>query len=331
MIRSVALSAFSMLALTGCASIDYEPVATAATPTPSAPPPAPAPAPSVDPAIYENAPRAPLLSQLFACSPSNSNIGPISADRASLVYTPYIATPAGSLLRDPTEGACLSSGFGWRSRGESGSNHTGIDLANPNGGFVFAAADGMVEYEGWQGGYGIVVQIDHGRGVHTLYGHLADVNPTLRPGSFVAAGSAIARMGMTGNATGIHLHYEVTIGGLKVDPLNYGAPNVVEVNQSHDQPIDGPAQARPQTPVAAPLEISRKPDADAPNADAPNADASDANVVETPSSPITAPAPAPAQVTAPPARVLPAPPQPPATQPLQVTPDGDGWSPGRTG
>jgi murein DD-endopeptidase MepM/ murein hydrolase activator NlpD len=253
----------------------------------------------VDPAIYLNAPRAPVMSQLFACSTSASNIGPISADRASLVYTPYISTTAGALLRDPTEGACLSSGFGWRTRSETGSNHTGIDLANPNGGFIFAAADGVIEHAGWEGGYGIVVQIDHGRGVHTLYGHLTDVNPALRQGSFVRGGSAIARMGMTGNATGIHLHYEVTIDGLKVDPLNYGAPQVVQVNQTQDQPIDAPPPPQPQS--AAPVEVSEKPDA---------------VVIETPS---------PAVVASPTA-----PPQPPATEPLHVTPGDDGWAPGKS-
>ena len=298
MIRSVALTAISALAVAGCASIDYEPVPTPVTTRPATPS-QPAPVSTVDPAIYMNAPRAPLMSQLFVCSTSASNIGPISADRASLVYTPYISTTAGALLRDPTEGACLSSGFGWRSRGENGSNHTGIDLANPNGGFIFAAADGVVEHTGWDGGYGIVVQIDHGRGVHTLYGHLTDVNPALRQGSFVRGGSAIARMGMTGNATGIHLHYEVTIDGLKVDPLNYGAPQVLQVNQSHDQPIDAAPPVQPGPRPAAPVEISQKPDA---------------SVIETPG----------------PAVVAPPPPQPPATEPLQITPGDDGWAPGKS-
>lgn len=295
MIRSVALTAFGALALVGCASIEYDAGPAPVIAAPSAPP-RTAPTPGVDPATYLNAPRAPLMSQLFACSTNNSNIGPISADRASLVYTPYISTAAGALLRDPTEGACLSSGFGWRTRGETGSNHTGIDLASANGGFIFAAADGVVEYTGWEGGYGLVVQIDHGRGVHTLYGHLADVNPALRQGSLVRGGAAIARMGMTGNATGIHLHYEVSIDGLKVDPLNYGAPQVMQVNQSHDQRIDTPPPVQ-----TAPVTTDTKPDS------------GDTSVIETP---------APQQPVAPTA-----PPQPPAAQPFQITPGDDGWTP----
>ena len=66
--------------------------------------------------------------------------------------------------------------------------------------------------------------IDHGHGVRTLYAHLSEIDRNLRAGVFVAAGTAVARMGATGNATGVHLHYEVSIDGLRVDPLNYGLP-----------------------------------------------------------------------------------------------------------
>ncbi len=118
-------------------------------------------------------------------------------------------------------------------------------------------------------------------------------------------------MGMTGDATGIHLHYEVTIDGLKVDPLNYGAGQVTQVNQSHNSPIDVSPQPRP----AAPVEISHKPDAGAP----------DASVIETPNPSVSSPSP-----SSPPAAALPAPPQPPASEPLQVSPDGDGWTPGKS-
>ena len=100
--------------------------------------------------------------------------------------------------------------------------HNGLDLANPNGGFVYAAADGWVAAAGWRGGYGLVLELDHGRGVRTMYAHLSEIDPNLRPGVFVAAGAAVARMGATGNATGVHLHYEVTVDGLQVDPLAYG-------------------------------------------------------------------------------------------------------------
>src|SRR5689334_5672997 len=74
---------------------------------------APPPVPQVN--IYTTAPRAALQSELFTCNRgAGSNIGAIGIRYESLAYTPYIQTPAGALLRDPAENACLSSGFGWR-------------------------------------------------------------------------------------------------------------------------------------------------------------------------------------------------------------------------
>lgn len=176
------------------------------------------------PSIFTDAPQAALHSELFACNGGGgSNIGEIGWRGEVLAYAPYMHTPAGVLLRNPTEAACLSSGFGWRSTANGGGRqHSGLDLANPNGGFVFAAADGWVSTVEWRGGYGLVIEIDHGRSVRTLYAHLNEANPELRSGVFVSSGTAIARMGATGNATGVHLHYEVSVDGLTVDPLNYG-------------------------------------------------------------------------------------------------------------
>jgi murein DD-endopeptidase MepM/ murein hydrolase activator NlpD len=212
-IRFVALSCCA-LALASCAS----------TPSPTYPyRPLTSPPPS-GPTIFSTAPRAPLQSELFAChGGGGANIGPIGERGESKLYTPYIYTPAGALLRDPTASACLSSGFGWRETADGGGHeHTGIDLANADGGFVFAAADGWVSSAEWRGGYGLVLELDHGHGVRTLYAHLSEVDPALRGGMFVGAGVAIARMGATGNATGVHLHYELSVDGLKVDPLSYG-------------------------------------------------------------------------------------------------------------
>jgi murein DD-endopeptidase MepM/ murein hydrolase activator NlpD len=176
------------------------------------------------PNIYTSAPRAPLHGELFACSRWGANLGEIGERGESTLYTPYVYTPAGPLLRNPTEAACLSSGFGWRGEAEGGGRvHNGIDLANARGGFVYAAGEGRVVSAGWRGGLGIVLELDHGRGVRTLYAHLSDIDPNLRPGAFVAAGAPVARMGATGNATGVHLHYQISVDGLIVDPLSYGA------------------------------------------------------------------------------------------------------------
>jgi murein DD-endopeptidase MepM/ murein hydrolase activator NlpD len=256
MLRGVACGLIACAALAGCATLPPEPIPS----RPRAPP--AQPAPQGDASAFVNAPGATLFSELFVCSPTDSNIGPIGARNESLVYTPYITTPAGPLLRNPTQGACLSSGYGWRGTADGGgSEHTGIDLANPNGDFIYAAADGTVVYTGWARGYGLVVMLDHGRGVRSFYGHLSEVSPLIGEGTLVRSGTAIARMGMTGNATGVHLHYEVSIDGERVDPLNYGAPNVTAVGQTHTPPeATEPETEVTQTPGAPPDAESGKPD-----------------------------------------------------------------------
>ncbi len=173
---------------------------------------------------YTSAARAPLHAELPACNRgAGSNLGPIGARGEAVLYTPYIFTAAGPLLRNPTEAACLSSGFGWRGTADGGGRqHNGLDLANPNGGYIYAAGDGWVRSAEWQGGYGLVLEIEHGEGVVTRYAHLNEIDPNLHSGIFVAAGAPVARMGATGNATGVHLHYEVIVDGLLVDPLTYG-------------------------------------------------------------------------------------------------------------
>lgn len=214
MLRSLALIA-ALLTLSACVVTE--------APSPSVISSRPISAEQPGENIYTRAARASLHSELFACSRWGANIGEIGERGEAMFYAPYVHTPAGALLRNPTETACLSSGFGWRGAAEGGGRvHNGLDLANPNGGFVYAAADGWVASAGWRGGYGIVLEIDHGSGVRTMYAHLSDVDPNLRPGVFVAAGAPVARMGATGNATGVHLHYEISVDGLLVDPLRYG-------------------------------------------------------------------------------------------------------------
>jgi murein DD-endopeptidase MepM/ murein hydrolase activator NlpD len=182
------------------------------------PPPSPVPL-----GAFANAPQAPLLADLRICGGTVSNVGPVSNDSRSLLFSSYIFAPSGALLRAPIEDGCLSSGFGLRDEATGGERqHTGIDLANGKGGFVFAAATGTVVSLGWRGDYGLTLELDHGQGVHTFYAHLSSIDPRLAPGSPVAAGAAVARMGATGNATGVHLHFEVSLYGLKLDPLRYG-------------------------------------------------------------------------------------------------------------
>ncbi len=124
----------------------------------------------------------------------------------------------------PTWGQ-LTSPFGWR-RVPYRSFHNGLDIANRAGTPILAARGGRVVEAGWCSGYGYCVRIDHGDGVRTIYGHLLR-KPSVRVGDIVDAGDQIGLMGMTydrsggGFATGVHLHFTVTVNGHPVDPLKF--------------------------------------------------------------------------------------------------------------
>ena len=123
--------------------------------------------------------------------------------------------PTGS-FRWPTSGR-ISSYFGGRkSPGGIGStNHKGIDIAVPRGTPIYAADGGTVTYSGWMSGYGYLVQIDHGNGYVTRYGHNSSL--TVSVGQHVYKGQQVARAGSTGN----HCHFEVRYNGVAKNPLNY--------------------------------------------------------------------------------------------------------------
>ncbi len=127
--------------------------------------------------------------------------------------------PTGT-FRWPTTGR-ITSRFGGRSSpgGIGSTNHKGIDIAVPRGTPIYAADGGTVTYAGWMGGYGYLVQIDHGNGYVTRYGHNSSL--TVSVGQKVYKGQQIARAGSTGNSTGNHCHFEVRYNGVAKNPLNY--------------------------------------------------------------------------------------------------------------
>ncbi len=137
---------------------------------------------------YAAVPRAPLHSELFTCNRYGSNLGEIGLRGEAAGYAPYMDTPAGPLMRTPVEIACLSSGYGWRGASSSGRLHNGLDLANAEGGFIYAAGEGRIVSADWRGGYGNFVEIDHGRGVHTRYAHLAEIDPNFKYVFYYSAG-----------------------------------------------------------------------------------------------------------------------------------------------
>jgi murein DD-endopeptidase MepM/ murein hydrolase activator NlpD len=116
----------------------------------------------------------------------------------------------------------FTSGFGVRSDPfhAGAAMHPGIDLAGPYGSPIYATADGTVLRAGWNsGGYGNLVEIDHGRGITTRYGHMSAI--LVHDGDRIIRGQLIGRMGSTGRSTGNHLHYEVRIDGRAVNPIPF--------------------------------------------------------------------------------------------------------------
>ena len=125
-------------------------------------------------------------------------------------------------VRKPIGGEIdLSSGFGVRIdpfvRGPA--MHTGLDFRSNSGDPVRATANGTVTTAGWNGGYGRMVEIDHGNGFSTRYGHLSDI--IVKAGQIVRIGQMVGRVGSTGRSTRPHLHYETRIDGEAVDPQKF--------------------------------------------------------------------------------------------------------------
>jgi murein DD-endopeptidase MepM/ murein hydrolase activator NlpD len=115
----------------------------------------------------------------------------------------------------------FTSGFGVRTDPFLGrpAMHTGLDFRAATGDPVRATANGKVVSAGWAGGYGRMVEIDHGNGLSTRYGHLSEIN--VRVGDPIKIGQVIGAVGSTGRSTGPHLHYETRIDGEAVDPQKF--------------------------------------------------------------------------------------------------------------
>lgn len=127
----------------------------------------------------------------------------------------------------PTAG-WLSSGFSPSRRHPIHNRpipHEGLDVAARKGTPIFAAAKGRVVKAGWVPGYGLTVEIDHGYGYTTLYGHASEL--LVRRGQEVGRGDVIAQVGSTGISTGSHLHYEVRVNGTPQNPANFILPDAI--------------------------------------------------------------------------------------------------------
>jgi murein DD-endopeptidase MepM/ murein hydrolase activator NlpD len=141
-----------------------------------------------------------------------------SLERLDLLGRAVAALPFGRPMPGEVD---LTSGFGYRidpfTRGPA--MHTGLDFRAEFGAPVRASGAGQVIAAEYAGGYGNMVEIDHGNGVSTRYGHLSSI--ALSPGETVEAGTILGRAGSTGRSTGPHLHYETRIDGEPVDPQRF--------------------------------------------------------------------------------------------------------------
>lgn len=167
--------------------------------------------------------------QLRVCAMTVSNAP--AADSVGRVreYNPLIIVGGQVILAAaPANNACLSSGFGPR----AGRLHEGLDLQARPAETVFSAGPGVIRKASRARGYGLQVVIDHGQGVFTRYAHLQNISPDIAPGVQIGFGQPLGLMGESGNATAIHLHYEILTGqwgpkgsyGLDAhDPLSFPA------------------------------------------------------------------------------------------------------------
>jgi murein DD-endopeptidase MepM/ murein hydrolase activator NlpD len=144
----------------------------------------------------------------------------VAADGTKAYYTPQGLSLRKAFIRTPVDFTRISSGFTmhrWHPILNMMRAHTGTDYAAPIGTPVHASGNGRVEFIGQKGGYGNVVILRHGAQYETVYGHLSRFQSGLHTGSPVQQGQVIAYVGMTGLATGPHLHYEFRVNGMPVN------------------------------------------------------------------------------------------------------------------
>lgn len=141
--------------------------------------------------------------------------------------------------RMPLEGSSLTSGFGMRTHPVLGGRrqHAGIDLAAPTGTPVYATADGVIGRADWYSSYGLYISINHGASMETRYAHLSRL--AVAAGDNVTKGDLIGYVGSTGRSTGPHLHYEVRVEGLAVNPIPYMVESEAQLAYARDARLTG--------------------------------------------------------------------------------------------
>ncbi len=158
--------------------------------------------------------REEYLQEVDALAAQSASLAAAIRDAQARAGSTGTGTPSSSGLIWPVNGTVVS-GFGWR----WGRMHEGIDISASSGTPIWAAAAGTVIHAGWLGGYGNLVVVDHGDGLATAYAHASAI--LVGVGQLVSQGETVSLVGSTGNSSGPHLHFEVRVNGVAVDPLLY--------------------------------------------------------------------------------------------------------------
>lgn len=162
-----------------------------------------------------------------------------SGDTLSAYSSPVPVTGVSVPSRMPLEGAQLTSSYGMRTHPVLGGRrqHSGIDLAAPTGTPVYATADGIVGRADWFSSYGLFVSVSHGAAMETRFAHLSRL--AVAAGDNVKKGDLIGYVGSTGRSTGPHLHYEVRVDGLAVNPIPYMVESEAQLAYARDARLTG--------------------------------------------------------------------------------------------
>ena len=173
------------------------------------------PDPNADPLPYRRILPTPTPAPTSPPAPKPkpaTHVAQVTAPAPAPAPAPYSAVVGTGKLLWPVPGAVITQYF-W-------AGHLAIDMATDAGNPVLAAGSGVVLSAGWRSnGGGLVIEIDHGKGLHTLYNHLGAI--LVSPGQIVGRGQRIASVGCTGLCTGPHVHFQVSVGGVFVNPLRY--------------------------------------------------------------------------------------------------------------
>ncbi|MBV7265401.1 M23 family metallopeptidase [Erythrobacter ani] len=168
--------------------------------------------------------------QLFASWTALDTAGP-----GGPAEQPVVAIPS----RMPLAGAKMTSAYGMRNHPvlRKRARHKGIDLAAPTGTPIYATADGIIERADWFSSYGLYIAIDHGADLETRYAHMSKL--AVAAGDTVRKGDVIGYVGSTGRSTGPHLHYEVRVDGVAVNPIPYMVETETQVALSNSSELTG--------------------------------------------------------------------------------------------